>query len=200
MFRNKKDRVDGELKVVMLGESGVGKSSILRRYIDDTFIEFVESTIGAAFMNKKIIYQNKIYNLDIWDTAGQERYKSLMPMYYRNAKGAVIVYSVNNKDSFETAKKWLRILLDFHKDNVIIYLVENKKDLNIKVDNRNEIEQIIKNDNVFFIETSAKDSYNIEKLFVKLSESMVNHSYILNNGKHNLFIDSEITKNENCCY
>ena len=80
MFRNKKDRVDGELKVVMLGESGVGKSSILRRYIDDTFIEFVESTIGAAFMNKKIIYKNKIYNLDIWDTAGQERYKSLMPM------------------------------------------------------------------------------------------------------------------------
>ena len=94
----------------------------------------------------------------------------------------------------------MRVLLDFHKENVIIYLVENKKDLNIKVDNRNEIEQIIKNDNVFFIETSAKDPYNIEKLFVKLSENMINHSYILNNSKHNLFIDSEIIENKNCCY
>lgn len=200
MNRNKREGVDGDLKVVMLGDSGVGKSSILRRYIDNTFDEFKESTIGAAFMNKTIINQNRIYNLDIWDTAGQERYKSLMPMYYRNAKGAIIVYSLTNQYSFEIATNWLKTLLDYHKENIIIYLVENKKDLNLKNNNKKELDDLVTKENVFFITTSAKNGYNIEKLFTSLSEHMVNHKYIKDNKKQNLFIGPEELGDKKCCY
>lgn len=199
MFKNKKNKVNGELKIVLLGESGVGKSSILKRYIDNTFVELLESTIGASFMNKKVIIENKVYNLDIWDTAGQERYKSLMPMYYRNAKGAIIVYSVDNFDSFNVAKKWIYTLTNYHQKNIIIYLVGNKTDLTKNVFDNSEINEIIKEDNIFHITTSAKNGNNIEKLFYNLSQKMVSFNYKKIVNQNILSIETTEPKTKSCC-
>ncbi|KAJ1894844.1 GTP-binding protein of the rab/ypt, partial [Kickxella alabastrina] len=96
-------------KVVLLGESAVGKSSLVTRFARNHFDQYKESTIGAAFLTKEVTLDDNITaNLHIWDTAGQERYKSLAPMYYRNAAAAVVVYDITQRESFGKAKAWVQ--------------------------------------------------------------------------------------------
>ena len=112
-------------KVVILGDSSVGKSSIINRYINKVFNDYNEPTIGAAFFTVII---NKNIQLEIWDTAGQERYKSLAPMYYRGSHAAFVVYDITNKNSFNNALKWIDEL-KMITDGCLIYLIGNKSDL-----------------------------------------------------------------------
>ena len=95
-------------KVVLLGGSGVGKSSIAMRYVRDVFFECNESTIGAAFLTMPVSHEGREISLDIWDTAGQERYSSLAPMYYRGSSAAVVVYDITSAESLSPAKRWVR--------------------------------------------------------------------------------------------
>ena len=152
-------------KIVLLGDSSVGKSSIVARYINDRFFEYCESTIGAAFFTKKINYNQRDIILDIWDTAGQERYNSLLPMYYRGAQAAIIVYDTTSKDSFHKSLHWYNQLLKF-LPNVIIIVAGNKNDL---VDNRQVFTkdlQLFNNTKLtHFIDVSAKNNHNIYHLF-----------------------------------
>ena len=94
-------------KVVMLGNSAVGKSCVANRFVRDDFYEFQEPTIGAAFLTSEMNVNNRKIRFEIWDTAGQERYKSLAPMYYRGALAAVIVYDITSRDSLRGAKEWV---------------------------------------------------------------------------------------------
>ncbi|CAO0792711.1 unnamed protein product [Mucor circinelloides] len=119
-----------QFKLVLLGESAVGKSSLVMRFVKDHFDEYRESTIGAAFLAQTVtLDDNTIVKFEIWDTAGQERYKSLAPMYYRNANCAVVVYDITQASSLEKAKAWVNELQRQADPNIVIALAGNKCDL-----------------------------------------------------------------------
>ncbi|KAJ1921340.1 Vacuolar protein sorting-associated protein 21 [Mycoemilia scoparia] len=117
------------VKLVLLGEAAVGKSSLVLRIVNDEFEENKQPTIGAAFMKRKINVDNVCVKFDIWDTAGQERFHSLAPMYYRNAQAAMVVYDVTRQSSLEKAKAWVKELQRQANPNIVISLVGNKLDL-----------------------------------------------------------------------
>ncbi|KAJ2603529.1 Vacuolar protein sorting-associated protein 21 [Coemansia sp. RSA 1722] len=124
-----------QIKVVLLGEAAVGKSSLVLRFVNDEFQENKEPTIGAAFLTQKVRLDDTVLKLDIWDTAGQERFHSLAPMYYRNAQAAVVVYDITRSSSLERAKSWIKELQRQANPNIVIALVGNKLDLASDGDN-----------------------------------------------------------------
>ena len=117
------------VKLVLLGEAAVGKSSLVLRFVSDDFQENKEPTIGAAFLTQKCTLANRVVKFEIWDTAGQERFASLAPMYYRNAQSALVVYDVTKPASFIRARHWVNELKSQGSPNIIIALVGNKLDL-----------------------------------------------------------------------
>jgi small GTP-binding protein len=116
-------------KLVLLGDTAVGKSCIVTRFVRNEFFEFQEPTIGAAFLTQTIALDDATVKFEIWDTAGQERYRSLASMYYRGAAAALVVYDITNKDSFDSAKSWVKELQKRGEPNVVIALAGNKVDL-----------------------------------------------------------------------
>ncbi|BGP12629.1 hypothetical protein JCM10213_008767 [Rhodosporidiobolus nylandii] len=118
-----------QVKLVLLGESAVGKSSVVLRFCQNDFQPNKEPTIGAAFLTQRCRLEDKVIKFEIWDTAGQERFRSLSPMYYRNAQAAVVVYDVTKSASLEQAKTWVKELQRQANPNIVIALVGNKVDL-----------------------------------------------------------------------
>jgi len=152
-------------KVVMLGASGVGKSSLVLRFVLDKFSDATEATIGAAFLTKSIVCEDYTLKFEIWDTAGQERFKSLAPMYYRNSRVAIVVYDVSNPESFEKAKEWIEEFRAAEQNTErVIALVGNKADLARKVSSQLS-QQYAEENGLMWMETSAKESLNVNKLF-----------------------------------
>ncbi|KAJ3444486.1 ras-related protein rab-5c [Anaeramoeba flamelloides] len=158
-------------KMVFLGETAVGKSSLVIRFVKGEFSPTQEPTVGAAFLAKKITIKNINYKLQIWDTAGQERYHSLAPMYYRGAHVAFVVYDITSPDTFENSKKWIKELKKLGDPNVHIVLVGNKIDL---VQERMLKKEFCKSyadkNGLAFFETSAKTSENVDQLFLTTTE------------------------------
>ena len=156
-------------KLVLLGDSAVGKSCISNRFVNDDFYDFQEPTIGAAFSTKEFVYDGKKIKYEIWDTAGQERYRSLAPMYYRGASIAIIVYDITCKDSFEGAKLWLNEITDKGNKDCLIILVGNKCDLeSSRKVSKKEVEELL-NPSLFHTLVSAKTGENIKYLFEEIS-------------------------------
>jgi len=118
-----------QVKLVLLGEAAVGKSSVVMRFVQNDFSENKEPTIGAAFLTQKCRLEDRVLRYEIWDTAGQERFHSLAPMYYRNAQAAVVVYDITKATSLEKAKSWVKELQRQANPNIVIALVGNKLDL-----------------------------------------------------------------------
>uniref|UniRef100_A0A8D0B9T1 RAB5C, member RAS onco family n=1 Tax=Salvator merianae TaxID=96440 RepID=A0A8D0B9T1_SALMN len=118
-----------QFKLVLLGESAVGKSSLVLRFVKGQFHEYQESTIGAAFLTQTICLDDTTVKFEIWDTAGQERYHSLAPMYYRGAQAAIVVYDITNMETFVRAKNWVKELQRQASSNIVIALAGNKADL-----------------------------------------------------------------------
>ena len=129
-------------KIVIVGDSGVGKSNILCRYIQDEFYRESKSTVGVELSTKVYKINDSLVKLNIWDTAGQERYKSITASYYKGAKGAMIVYDITKKDSFESVNKWYNDIKSMGDNNIVILLVGNKCDLNLlrKIEYRQGVE------------------------------------------------------------
>ena len=151
------------LKLVILGDACVGKSCLINKFTTQQFREFEEPTIGAAFQAVRV--SDAYLTLEVWDTAGQERFRSLAPMYYRDAKVALICYDITNKKSFESAKYWYKQIEENGNNDCIKIIVATKADL---VDQREveEVEQYLTSANIsYFMETSAKTGKNINKLF-----------------------------------
>lgn len=154
-------------KLVLLGDSAVGKSSLVLRFVKKQFYEYQESTIGAAFLTQTINLKDCTVKFEIWDTAGQERYHSLAPMYYRGAAAAIVVYDITSRQSFVRAKAWVKELQRQQGNpNIVIALAGNKLDLADKrqVD-QDEAKAYSEENNLLFLETSAKTDTNVTGLF-----------------------------------
>ncbi|KAJ3429217.1 ras-related protein rab-5c [Anaeramoeba flamelloides] len=163
-----------EYKIVLLGQSGVGKSCLVLRFCRGQFFENREPTIGASYLTKSISINSRDLKLQIWDTAGQERYQSLAPMYYRNSEIAVVVYDICSEDSFNKAKEWVKELSIKGLPDLIIGFVGNKTDLEKKraVLTR-DAEMYCENHNLHFFETSAKTGEQVKDLFFYLATELM---------------------------
>mmetsp|Transcript_7230 Transcript_7230/g.14262 ORF Transcript_7230/g.14262 Transcript_7230/m.14262 type:complete len:195 (+) Transcript_7230:999-1583(+) len=161
-------------KLVLLGDTAVGKSCLVVRFVRDEFFEFQEPTIGAAFLTQSVQLDSSVVKFEIWDTAGQERYRSLAPMYYRGAAAAIVVFDLSNKDSYNGAKSWVKELLRRGDPNVVIALAGNKADLppsQRKVETE-EAAAYAAEHNILYLETSARTATNVKSLFVEIAKRL----------------------------
>ncbi|KAB5535743.1 hypothetical protein PHYPO_G00121470, partial [Pangasianodon hypophthalmus] len=162
-----------ELKVCLLGDTGVGKSSIVCRFVQDHFDHNISPTIGASFLTKTVPCGNELHKFLIWDTAGQERFHSLAPMYYRGSAAAVIVYDITKLDSFQTLKKWVKELKEHGPEDIVVAIAGNKNDLgDIREVPTKDAKEFAESIAAIFIETSARNAVNVEELFQSISRQI----------------------------
>jgi Ras-related protein Rab-5C len=166
-------------KVVLLGEAGVGKTSIISRYVSNTFSDVLMSTTGASFAAKKLELddEHKI-KFQIWDTAGQERFRSLAKIFYQNAAVAVLVYDITRRDSFEKLKEfWIKELKENAPSDIILALAANKSDIyEQEVVSLKEGKELAQEINAIFKSTSAMLAHGIDDLFKLIGEKFINPS------------------------
>ncbi|CAO3686860.1 unnamed protein product [Umbelopsis ramanniana] len=162
-----------KFKLVFLGEQSVGKTSLITRFMYDTFDNTYQATIGIDFLSKTMYLEDRTVRLQLWDTAGQERFRSLIPSYIRDSSVCIIVYDITNRNSFMNTTKWIDDVRAERGNDVIIVLVGNKTDLNdrrqVSVE---EGEKKSRENNVMFIETSAKAGHNVKALFRKVGHAL----------------------------
>ena len=153
-------------RICLLGDSAVGKTSLLTRYCDGTFKEKYGNTIGVDFRVVTLKYENTITKIHIWDTAGQERFKSIAVNYFKNSHGFIFVYDISNSSSFNDVKNWIELAFANNKSANINFLVGNKCDLESQRQvSVNEGEELAKAKNFTFFETSAKENKDVKKMF-----------------------------------
>lgn len=162
-----------KFKLVFLGEQSVGKTSLITRFMYDSFDNTYQATIGIDFLSKTMYLEDRTVRLQLWDTAGQERFRSLIPSYIRDSTVAVIVFDITNSNSFRQTSKWIDDVRTERGSDVIIMLVGNKTDLADKRQvTTEEGEQKAKELNVMFIETSAKAGHNVKQLFRRVAAAL----------------------------
>ncbi|KAI5899170.1 ras-domain-containing protein [Schizophyllum commune H4-8] len=153
-------------KIVLIGDSGVGKSNLLSRFTRNEFSQDTKSTIGVEFATRSITVEGKILKAQIWDTAGQERYRAITAAYYRGAVGALLVYDISKRGSYENVQRWLKELRDHADSNIVIMLVGNKSDLkHLRAVPTDEARAFAAENGLSFIETSALDASNVDSAF-----------------------------------
>jgi len=159
---------------VLLGESAVGKSSLVLRFVKDQFDDYRESTIGAAFLTQSVnLDDGTTIRFEIWDTAGQERYKSLAPMYYRNAHCAVVVYDITQTASLEKARSWVRELQRQADPSIIIALCGNKTDLAARRQvTQEEAQKYAEEEGLMWMEASAKTGEGVQDVFMAIAKKL----------------------------
>ncbi|XP_071837934.1 ras-related protein Rab-10-like [Apostichopus japonicus] len=161
-------------KLLLIGDSGVGKTCILFRFSDDTFNTTFISTIGIDFKIKTVELQGKKIKLQIWDTAGQERFHTITTSYYRGAMGIMLVYDITQEKTFENIAKWLRNIQEHANEDVEKMLLGNKCDMEDKrMISKERGETIAKENGIKFMETSAKSNINVETAFMTLAEDIL---------------------------
>ena len=185
------------MKLILVGDSGVGKTNILSKYLKNNFDPDSKATVGVEFGTKNIEIDNKKIKVQIWDTAGQERYKSITSTYYKGAKGAFIVYDITRKSTFDNIDKWIGDLKNNGDENMIVYLVGNKSDLNDMREVRKD-EAMTKSEkyNIAFSETSALYGDNIHKIFQDLMEKVYINFYRNTNTNKDKEINKGVDLNE----
>jgi small GTP-binding protein len=215
MNDNKELTPEYNLKLLSLGETGVGKTSIISMYAENSFFANQEATIGIDFKTKNLKYKNKQFKILIWDTAGQERFRKITNQYYNNADGIFLVYDITQNNTFEQISYWINEINNkIDKNKIGIILIGNKIDINEKRQvTIEQAQKIAECFNIPYIETSASKGENIDECFNLLIEEILKKKGInetineLNNEnkekdeKINLNNDNNlINKNNKCCY
>ena len=167
-------RPASSVKIVFLGESGVGKTSIIHYWSNGARLETTEPTVGAAFTNREFTYNDKTYQLLVWDTAGQEQYHAIAPMYYRSASIAIVVYDVTSYSSFRAIERWITELKDHNMENAVIMVVGNKIDLGREIEHSFASEQA-RALGAIYAECSAATGVGISHLFERALQALVLH-------------------------
>ncbi|KAH9842470.1 GTP-binding protein ypt1 [Rhodofomes roseus] len=167
------DGYDYLFKLLLIGDSGVGKSCLLLRFAEDNFTDSYLSTIGVDFKIRTIELEGKTVKLQIWDTAGQERFRTIAAAYYRGAHGIVVVYDVTDPESFENVKSWLTEIERYASETVKRLLIGNKSDLvEKKAVEYNTAQEFANQIQIPFLETSAKTAANVEEAFIVMSRQI----------------------------
>lgn len=160
-------------KIVLVGDSGVGKTNLLLRYLKNEFNTQTKATVGVEFGNTKVQIDNALIKAQIWDTAGQERYRAITSAYYKGAHGALIVYDITRKDSFDSVEKWLSDLKSNGEEKMVIMAIGNKCDMvNERVISTEDGEAKAQRNNIAFLETSALNATNVAKAFDELIQKL----------------------------
>jgi len=163
------DDHDYLFKIVLIGDSGVGKSNLLSRFTKNEFNLESKTTIGVEFATKTVEIDGKIIKSQIWDTAGQERYRAITSAYYRGAVGALLVYDISNHQTFENVERWLKELRDHADEDIVVMLVGNKSDLrHLRTVSTEEALAFAEEHDLAFIETSALDAGGVDTAFMNI--------------------------------
>ncbi|CAA0833589.1 Ras-related protein RABD1 [Striga hermonthica] len=191
-------------KLLLIGDSSVGKSCLLLRFSDDAYVDSYISTIGVDFKIRTVESDGKTIKLQIWDTAGQERFRTITSSYYRGAHGIIIVYDVTEMESFNNVKQWLNEIDRYASDNVCKLLVGNKCDLaDSKVVDTQTAKAFADELGIPFLETSAKDSINVEQAFLtmtgEIKKKMGNQPTASKTTGRVQITGQPIEQNGNCC-
>ena len=165
-----------KLKLIVVGNQGTGKSCILNRFVNETFEENYQATIGLDFQSKNVKIDNQDVRLILYDTAGQEKFRSLIPMYIREAQIILLIYDITDRDSFDSMPKWLKEIFDVKNSEAVFVLIGNKIDLeNDRKVPTEEGKKFAEQNNFIFQEVSAKNGENFEKLFeIQIFEAVYN--------------------------
>jgi Ras-related protein Rab-1A len=191
-------------KLLLIGDSGVGKSCLLLRFADDTYTDSYISTIGVDFKIRTIELDGRTIKLQIWDTAGQERFRTITSSYYRGAHGIIVVYDVTDQESFNNVKQWLQEIDRYACENVNKLLVGNKSDLTSKkVVDYNIAKEFADGLGIPFLETSAKNATNVEQAFYTMAAEIKTRMQNVPNANVNkgtrLTPSAPIKANPGCC-
>ena len=159
---------DAMMKILLVGDSGVGKSCLLVRFVEDRFNPSFITTIGIDFKIKTVDINGKKVKLQLWDTAGQERFRTITTAYYRGAMGIVMVYDVTDERTYANIKQWYKTVTEHSNDDAQILLVGNKSDMDTRVISYEQGESLAEELNIPFMESSAKDNANVNEVFFTL--------------------------------
>ena len=202
------DCYDILFKIILVGDTSVGKTNIINKYIKNEFREDFYATIGVEFSHKKFVVENRKIKAQIWDTAGQERYKAITRAYYKGAKGAFIVYDITRKETFDDVDKWRNELISSCNQEITVMLIGNKCDLEDKREiSKEQGEEKAKSFGFSFLETSALSGENLEKGFQMLIEEIYQKYKVeqsksdeinLNSGAEEIKI-GKMNKKKKCC-
>ena len=172
------NKIDLAFKVIIVGPSAVGKTSLLNRFVHNEYALKYKLTIGVDFLTKSIEYQpSKSVKLHIWDIGGQERFKFLHRSFYEGTSGALLAFDLSRQNTFSGMKTWLSEMQSIMTIKIPKVIIGNKTDLipeTGQIIDRSAVEQYAKNEDCFYIETSAKTGENVEKAFLELTQRMVN--------------------------
>ena len=185
------DKYDMIFKIILVGDTGTGKTNILSKYAKNSFESNSKPTVGVEFFSKRININGKFIKMQIWDTAGQERYRSIVSGYFKDTKGFLIVYDITNKSSFNNIDKWINEIMNSIQ-NPLMILIGNKSDLNFerKVSIEEALEKAERH-NCDIYEVSALDGKNIDYIFLNINYKILKKISQEINGKENIFNENE---------
>lgn len=165
-------------KVVLVGNAGVGKTCLVRRFTQGLFPPGQGATTGVDFMIKTVDINGEKVKLQIWDTAGQERFRSITQSYYRSAHALILVYDVSSQPTFDCLPDWLREIEEYANNKVLRVLVGNKTDREDREIPTYVGEDFAQRNNMYFMETSAKEADNVEKLFMEIAHALIEQAKV----------------------
>ena len=185
-------------KLVLIGDTGVGKSCLLMRVADDTFVETFITTIGVDFRFRMMKIGDKNVKLQIWDTAGQERFRTITSAYYRSGDGVIIVYDVGKRETFDHVREWFQEINKYTKPETLVLLIANKADRTDRVVSLAEGQMLAKELGISIIETSARTAENVESAFVRIAEQLIQKKSFVPVVVAPIVLSAPVEK-KNCC-
>ena len=197
---------DITLKFLTLGDSMVGKTSIVLRFVDNIFFDQTKSTIGVDFKTKIIKFGNKYIKIKVWDTAGQERFRTITRQYYKNAEGMILIFDVTEKKTFDQVGDWVTSIMENKQKDAKVILVGNKIDCEERVITKEQGEELAQKYQLPYYETSASTGQNVQKIFEALAEEILKSQYVIEHDGNKIILkemgknEEEINTKKECCH